>query len=385
MTEPPPGIPTPKDLRSDYVYVNRVLENLAYASNRRKNQDIPKEKLKRELVLFLVEGKSDKKFWNLFVQQPGTIVYYLRIYRQGTGYGCHAGREAVKMMLDRKNLEAFPSEPIAKKTRNNRVLGLIDRDFEEPAADNPPGCPNLYRPDRYRNLFATETNDLETFLACYGGLSLFLDRFADRDRDTAGQAIMDQAEILGDAFRAARELNVRFSHIDDCPPGEFCRILAAGHPEALVRTLMELDDRNRQRDAGTIEAFWALFHQFRKERTGRKARQVPHGAGNGTPPPVGDLDRCRGHTLMQVLFCHTSQDVRRDLIRQSAQTTEKPENLLFGRMLQEFRNENSLPQSALVSSLRTWEERTRVRFLKKFPAEGSLQGTLPSAAPPPSA
>jgi hypothetical protein len=384
MTEPPAGIPTPKDLRSDYVYVNRVLENLAYASNRRKNQDIPKEKLKRELVLFLVEGKSDKKFWNLFVQQPGTIVYYLRIYRQGTGYGCHAGREAVKMMLDRKNLEAFPSEPIAKKTRNNRVLGLIDRDFEEPAADNPPGCPNLYRPDRYRNLFATETNDLETFLACYGGLSLFLDRFAGRDRDAAGQAVLDQAEVLGDAFRAARELNVRFSHIDDCPPEEFCRVLAAREPGALVRTLMELDDRNRQRDAGTIAAFWALFRRFREERPGREARQVPSGGGNGTPLPVVDLDRCRGHTLMQVLFCNASQEVKRDLVRQGAQTGEKPQNLLFGRMLQEFRNENSLPQSALVASLRTWEGRTRVRVLKKFPAEEARTGPLPSAAPPPS-
>ena len=88
---------------------------------------------------------------------------------------------------------------------------------------------------------------------------------------------------------------------------------------------------------------------------------------------------------MQVLFCNASHEVKRDLVRQGAQTGEKPENLLFGRMLQEFRNENSLLQSALVTSLRTWEGRTRVRVLKKFPAEESRTGPLPSAAPPPSA
>lgn len=205
----------PKDLRSDYEYVTLELHEKIYVEDRKQTiKIIPNNSLKNEIILFLVEGYNDKKIWDCFVQRPKTKVHYIRIPRRKNPDEHHAGKDVIKLILARNNLKKYSSNPIAIKTKNNRVFGLIDLDFEQLSLDNPnQDCLNLYQCSPYKNLFATETNDIDTFFLCYGGFPIFIKHFSNFFFKEGGnfaltRTILDQAELLGDAFRAAKKTGI---------------------------------------------------------------------------------------------------------------------------------------------------------------------------------
>jgi hypothetical protein len=374
MTDPKKQITegnNPKDLRSKYAHVIKEL-NMIYPSTRRETMDIPKELLKSELIFFFVEGYNDKKIGELFVQKTKTIVHAPRIPKKKNSRDDYSGgRDAVTWILDRKNLENFSYEPVVKKIRNNRVIGLIDRDFEQLSLDNShQNCLNLYQCSCYKNLFATETNDIDTFFLCYGGLSIFIKRFSKNFAKEGGnfaliRMILDQAELLGDAFRAAKKTGVKFTHIDSLSLNKFCKILRNSNPDEMIREFINLDEKNRTKDTSIIKEFFTLFHHLREERKNKKCKSCHPDICKDDPISVDDLSGCRGHTLMEILCCFSSYDVKMDFIPNPLNDAEKPDNILFNKIFREFRNNNSLCQSTLYLSLRTWEQKNHLDFLKK--------------------
>ena len=368
MTDPKKQIiggNNPKDLRSKYAHVIKEL-NMIYSSNRQETiTGIPKDLLKSELIFFFVEGDNDRKIGKLLVQKTKTIIHAPQIPKKKNLSGDYTGgRDAVTWILDRKNLEKFSSEPLVKKIMNNRVIGLIDLDFEKLSPDNPhQDCLNLYQCSRYKNLFATETNDIETFFLCYGGFPIFLKRFSKNSTEEGNPAItrtfLYQAELLGDAFRAAKKMAIKFSHMDHLPLNKLLKIFRSQNPEELI--INEIIKENAEKDPSDIRNFITLFHQLRQERELQNSKIYPQDIGNDNLFSVDALSGCRGHSLMPVLCSHSSYDVQMDFI----QKTQKDSDTLFDKIFKDFKENNSICQSRLYLSLRAWEQNNHVDFLKK--------------------
>jgi hypothetical protein len=358
----------PKDSQSNYEYITNLLHEKIYIEKRKQFPHIPKESLKTDLVLFLVEGKHDKKIWELFVQKQKTSVQFIRIPKRKKPDEYHSGKDAVRMVLDREYLEKFPSSPMVVKIKKNRVIGLIDLDFENLGGGNPSECSNLYQCQRYKNLFATETNDIETFLLCYGGFSIYQNKFlktSDQSdvKQQYAHEIVATAELLGDAFRAAQN-RIRFTHIDDISLDQFCKHLKCKKPEELIRNLVYLDEKNRKKDPVIIREFFTTFFRFRDERSNKTNNDRPPENDRNERNCVEKLSGCRGHTIMQVLCGYSSDVVKKDFIQNPKAFQDEPENILFDKIFEEFKDINSVRESTLYQSLLKWDQTVNGNFLK---------------------
>jgi len=356
----------PKDLRSDSAYIIRVLNTILYSDSRWETTDIPKELLESELIFFFVEDKCQKTIGEFLVQRTKARVYIPQIPKKKKNSGNYtAGRDVVSWILDRKILEKFSSEPLVKKIINNRVIGLIDLDFEQLSPDTlHQGCLNLYQCSRYKNLFATETNDIETFFLCYGGFPIFLQRFSKTSTTEEGnhaltRTILYQAELLGDAFKATKKTGVKFSHMDYLTLKEYHKILDSKNPEEwIINCILK---ENTDKDPSNINNFITLFYKLREEREIQNSKSCPPNIGKDDLISVDALSGCRGHSLMPILCCHSSFDVKMDFI----QNTKDDTDMLFNKIFKGFKKNNSVCQSKLYLSLRAWEQKSHVDFLKK--------------------
>lgn len=107
----------------------------------------------------VVEGETDKKFYKEVFNVDICKIIPMN------------GVKNVKYVFLKKG----PTEDtFSKDILDNKAIGLIDRDFQDLSQKS-----NIYHPEKYHNLFVTETNDLETLVLKNGGISLFLNEMCD--------------------------------------------------------------------------------------------------------------------------------------------------------------------------------------------------------------
>jgi hypothetical protein len=345
----------PKDVISEYEFYTNVLHQKFYVEDRRNTIHIPKDTLKKEMFLFLVEGYHDKKIWDEFVDRAKTKVRYIRVPKRHNSEKYYAGKDAISETFRKDNLKKYSQCPLVIKIKNNRVIGIIDRDFEPISLEKPQNCINLYKPSHFKNLFVTETNDIETFFLCYGGFSIYKSKFVktlpdDNDRGTLCRKILEKAEILGCAFLCSKN-KVKFTHIDSIPLEDFSRILEINNPQDLIKKLIEREEKNHNKDPIELREFYTAFHQILNQKLNTNYEYC--------------LSRCRGHTIMQVLCCYCSNEVKRQFKENPQYREDTPENVLFEKIFEQFKIKNTVECSKLFLSLLEWEKQTKVNFLKR--------------------
>jgi len=361
----------PKDISSTYCYLTNEIAMKIYPENRSGTIDIPKENLKDEIFILFVEGYWDKRIWDPCVQRPKTSVYYPRVPKRENPEKFYSGKDPIKLLLDRKNHAQYPTNPLSIQIRKNRIIGIIDLDFEGFPLKNDGDCPNLYRDDKYKNLFVTETNDIETFFLCYGGLYIFrnyLLKGDEKERDGFICEILRIGEFLGDAFRAS-QYKLKFTHTDDVPLEEFCRIIQIENPCEIIQSLICSHPVNLTKDENLRREFHSAFRQIRIKKKGERKKTSPgcdRSGGKLTPELFAG---CRGHTLMKVLCCFLPEEKKRDYIKRTAPGSKKenPENFLLEDIFQKFKFKNDclVQKSSVYSSLKVWEQKSKSAFLRE--------------------
>lgn len=107
----------------------------------------------------VVEGETDKKFYKDVFDIDICKIIPMN------------GVKKVKYVFLKNG---HSEDSFSKDILDNKAIGLIDRDFQDLFEKS-----NFYHPEKYHNLFVTETNDLETLVLKNGGLSLFLSEMCD--------------------------------------------------------------------------------------------------------------------------------------------------------------------------------------------------------------
>ena len=131
---------------------------------------------KREVAISEVIEKKyhpPVKSFNVVVEGNTDEIFYKKIFNKGV---CKIipmyGVDNVKYIFGKN--DSIDNEFI-QEIQKKQVIGLIDRDFQDT-----PNMSNIYKSEKYQNLFVTETNDLETLVLKNGGIQLFCSKLCNK-------------------------------------------------------------------------------------------------------------------------------------------------------------------------------------------------------------
>lgn len=139
-----------------------------------------KERKERKFLIFVEGEKDDLIFYSpvfnleLCVVIPfGGIDHVKYLFKKRP----HVGREITEQL---KEVLATDEGKIAfnklfTMRDQNKVIGIVDLDFE-----NEKNINNRYSPNYYCNLFVTETNDTQTLLLTHNGLLIFIHKLCEK-------------------------------------------------------------------------------------------------------------------------------------------------------------------------------------------------------------
>jgi hypothetical protein len=243
-----------------------------------------------------------------------------------------------------------------RKINNNQMVGIIDKDTESFSEITNNSGQNIYRSHKYKNLFVTETNDIETYILHNCGLCIFLYLFSECPSDFDKKnllfdQILNKSELLYCVFKACDNGLLRFKQIDALSIEELSIALNKKHPTCEIFKILMGDIRNQQKIGRNPKIIRQFIQRFNDE----KQKPSPRYTENF-------LLHCRGHSIMCVLCSHSSKWIK-DLFDNNAR---KSEEILSQKIYEIFRYQNSVTESKLYASLSNWEQQNGVKFLKKL-------------------
>jgi hypothetical protein len=344
----------PKDEACNFIHITQSLYKIIYTQFRKKHSLIPKKSLHDEIFVVIVEGFADKRLWEDFVTEK-TVIERLRIPEENDKPSFCSGKQMIQKIFSIANLQKYPYNSLVKDIKRNRVIGIIDKDTESFSEITKNSGQNIYKPDKYQNLFVTETTDTDTFILQYCGFCIFLHFLADLTSDYPNKKmklfnkILDEAELLGYIFKAREDGLLKFKQID----GESIENLSMAFNQKLptceiFKMLIKYHTNQKK-----IEENPLIISKFVKRFIKEKQKPSARNSENFL------LD-CRGHSIMQVLCSHSAKQIKDDF------KDDIPEHVLSNKIYEFFHHQNSVRKSKLFLSLLSWEQYNEANFLKKL-------------------
>jgi len=343
----------PKDEACNFIHITQSLHKKIYIQFRINHPSIPKESLQDEIFILIVEGFADKRLWADFVSEK-TEVERLRIPKENDENSYCSGKQIIQKIFSIENMEKYPHNSLVTDIKRNRVVGIIDKDNESFSEITNNSGQNYYKPEKYKNLFVTETTDTDTFILHYCGFCIFLHLFADLSSDYSNKKnilfnkILDEAELLGYIFKARDDGLLKFKQLDGESIENFTIAFKQKRPTCEIFKMLMKDNTNQKKIDGKPWIISKFVRRFIEEKQKPSARDSEN-----------FLSLCRGHSIMQVLCCHSAKQIKDDF------KEDNPEYVLSKKIYEIFHHQNSVRKSKLFLSLLNWEKQTHVNFLKR--------------------
>lgn len=306
---------------------------------RRKGLDISKGQLRDSLFLIIVEGRTDKKFYERIFNNANSVIIDLTCGYKPSEMERKAmnlfGKSAVQRLFEKTNHAENPSSLVTALIQNNGALGLIDLDFDAFPTTNDNNYPNLFKPQQYINLLSTETNDLETLLLQYGVFNKLITEILNANPhlkpEQLRKHIYFRIKFLSDAFRLATDkyhlswkpvLTDNLCSLLNLPDDKLC--------DSVTEMLFNPESKNAHRQG--------IREQFRRELMSDFTRLSTIREQN--------LSYCHGHTTMALLGCLIS-----GLLHKMYREDE-----LFDIVSDSCRRSKGFQKTQLYFSLKNWED-----------------------------
>jgi hypothetical protein len=312
---------------------------------RKKGLRCTKNQLRQSVFLFVVEGKTDKKFYNAIFNKSNSVTIDLTCGESNSDQERKSlnlfGKSAVQRLFEKNHHIRDPLSPVTIRVQSNRALGLIDLDYDNYPTSNNISYPNLYKPQQYLHLFTTETNDLETLLLQYGIFDKLLSEIF-RNRKTNLTISFDdfrnyvylRIKLINHTFRLATKIfNLSWKHVKLLNLDEFCFFI-------------------NQPDEALCESFTALvFHRDSKNNNNLKMKEnfvkdLTSDFTNLATLKDQNLSFCQGHNTMMVVQCMYLFFLQQRLT----------ERRLFAAVTDDCLKNNRFQKTQLYKSLRNWED-----------------------------
>jgi len=311
---------------------------------RKKGLKFTKKKLKNSVFLIIVEGKTDKTFYDKIFNESNSVIVELTCGESASEQERKSqnlfGKSAVRTLFERNHHINNPKCHFVERVQKNMALGLIDLDFDKYPSSNDIHCPNLYRSQQYQHIFTTETNDLETLLLQYGILDNLLSEIFKKMKNDANLSFENFKEYvflrikhLNCVFKLANKYNISWKHVKSLILEELCSFINTS------------DDK-------LFASFIALlFHRDSKNNNNLEIKEkIEKDITVDCTPYVflknEDLFFCQGHNTMTVLRCMYLKFLYDHI----------SEGRLFDKITDDCLSNNQFQKTQLYKSLRHWED-----------------------------
>lgn len=324
---------------------------------RKKGLKFSKNQLKKSVFLIIVEGKTDKKFYDNVFNRSNSVVIDLTCGESASEQERKSqnlfGKTAVQTLFERSHQIKNPDCHFITRVQKNMALGLIDLDFDKYPSSNDINYPNLYKPQQYLHIFTTETNDLETLLLQYGILDNLLSEIFKKMKNDSNLSFENFKEYvflrikhLNYVFRlTTKKYHLSWKHVKVLNLEEICSLINTSDDtlfESLTALIFHRDSKNNN----NLE----IKEKFTKEITIYSTPIVDlYNTADFTPQIFlknKDLNFCQGHNTMTVLLCM-------DLLFLHHRISE---NELFDKIADDCLSNNRFQKMQLYKSLRRWED-----------------------------
>jgi hypothetical protein len=336
--------------------------HLSIVEARNLGNTTAKKGLVQEIFLVIVEGPSDKKFFNQIFNKRKTLVIDASIVdvvketfegreidRQRIERKLY-GRHMLEILFKKQNYNEFSNNPIVKKLINNTIIGIIDKDFNELPQRNK--CRNYCKSSVYKNLFATETEDLETLILEYGGLTIFLNNLLEITNQKEAQTqirafIINRSKILGRAFSIAKNNGLSWR--------DSWRDIWKKEENGIREFAQYINQSVRDSDLTNFIVDLVLTKNIEDNQKRDEIKKLFLSEMNLSELlTFDDMYFCRGHDVIKVLMA----------VRLNCGIGFKNENQLFGEICEKFNEKKWFKNTELCQSIKNWEE------YSKFPISG---------------
>jgi len=313
---------------------------------RKKGISYTNKELNKSVFLVIVEGKPDKVVYDEIFNRSNSVVIDLTCGESETERERKAlnlfGKPAVQTLMEKSHHNNNPPCRFITRVRGNMALGLIDLDYDNYPSVKDTSCPNRFQPLQYRNLFSTETNDLETLLLEYGILNELLAKIFEESQNEQKESIEKfrdyvyfRIKFLNKVFRiATKKYNLSWKHVKLIDFKALCSIINTP-------------------DENLCDAFTSLvFHPESKNGNNRdiKEKFIRDITSEYSPQDLiksPNIHFCQGHNTMTVLRCIYYKFLHFHI----------SEKELFNRIWVICKKDKRFKKTQLFRSLLMWEDR----------------------------